>query len=575
MTSLLDALKKIEKVPYSEPSIESPVHPSASNPPTRTSASEDQDVPVQRQEERSLGDPPPSTRYGKQEDIGSLEPASLNSFVAVAKSSSSYIADTPSVTFIPIARESISEVGVIVPATGPVDEPLEDSASASPLEASPVEASPVEASPLAPLETEAEVPVEEGRFSGSEGTDNDAADGGDDLVEPESAVVSLPEAPIEEPIRFVERIVSVEKALDESCASEEWEESDGVTKLERADHVSTDQSVGQPSLVEQFGGESVDPGYSAHVDSSHPTELRIGEGIHVVEQLLAAECNEFADVGFGGVEPSSETLVSEMSLETAMPRPAGECDAPVLSGELVSPNSELADPLDEPAPLDLPERNRSLNPLEVSVQSNLDSSVVSGEYEQLYNRIISELPAGLPGTVAFSSHGHDDHTCQVMAHIACLYARNTRGTRKRVLLVDAALTTQELSRQMQLQNGSGLAEFLNGLDSWQDVVAPTGVEDVYVLAAGGRADRQRLNSARLLELFDSLTETFHLILVDAGPAQGPLIRALSQSCDSLYFLLRLGRSTPDDVTSSVQELAHGADSLRGCIVTNVAQQAAG
>jgi len=493
MTTLLQALKKIEKSPVDEQRHD--VAPSLPSAPVAARASTEVQSPLAVESQADNSTAEVTTAI-----------AQTMKLAAIHEASAALVADPGSIATIPVTSESIADIGISIPSTALIE--------SEPTSAPTAGHEPGQIGPI--------------------------------TVEVDGSL--LTELPIAETPIYVERLVEIETIFEQEETSEIY--VDGLP-----DHVDAQISAEPPTMVEQVESLEVD----SDIDSESPAELRIGEGVHAVELLLAEESLDCVELQFSELGLPAEPLVESADEELD-----------TFGAEASKPLGGAADKVSagDASFLEMPPASEGLTQFEDMVSTNLAIEAVSYQYEQLCQRIIQELPAGLPGTVVLSSSGVDNHTSQVLAHLAILYARNTRGTGKQVLLMDAALTSQKLSKQFQIQQAKGLAEVCNRSDHWREVIAPTNTDGVFVLAGGGRADRQKVNAARLLELFDDLTESFQLILVDAGPADGPMTRALSQACDSLYLLLHLGNSKPGDIKDAIEELSRDSDILRGCIVTN-------
>lgn len=114
---------------------------------------------------------------------------------------------------------------------------------------------------------------------------------------------------------------------------------------------------------------------------------------------------------------------------------------------------------------------------------------------------------------------------------------------KKVVLLDADLRGPKTSSIFNLENESGLAEYLQGTLRIDKLVRSSGNNNLSIIPAGGdyANPTELLINGRLAELFTYLEQSFDYILIDTSPVD-PVTDAyvLSEYCDRTLFVIRHG-----------------------------------
>jgi capsular exopolysaccharide synthesis family protein len=166
--------------------------------------------------------------------------------------------------------------------------------------------------------------------------------------------------------------------------------------------------------------------------------------------------------------------------------------------------------------------------------------------------------------------------------VALNLAAATAGTGSRVLLVEADLRRPTIGRQLNLDEGPGLAELL----TQQDVTIDTAVRRVRIgqpendgyqrtleiLPAGRGAPNplELLESRQMRNLFTDLTAIYDFVVVDTPPTTAisdalPLVRRV----DGVVVIVRIGSSTRDAVVDCVRQLRELHASVLGFVANAV------
>jgi capsular exopolysaccharide synthesis family protein len=110
-----------------------------------------------------------------------------------------------------------------------------------------------------------------------------------------------------------------------------------------------------------------------------------------------------------------------------------------------------------------------------------------------------------------------------------------------VLLLDADLRSQGLTRILQGSTSAGLAEVLSGQTEPEKVILATDITNLYVLPAGKSdvAPPELFAGQRWQDFMTWCNKTFKLIIVDSPPVLGLSDSELiSASCDSILMVVR-------------------------------------
>jgi capsular exopolysaccharide synthesis family protein len=115
----------------------------------------------------------------------------------------------------------------------------------------------------------------------------------------------------------------------------------------------------------------------------------------------------------------------------------------------------------------------------------------------------------------------------------------------RVVLVDLDIRKPRTSALMGIEQQAGVAEFLNGAKTPEEIIMGTDVSNLFVVSAGRGEENSRelILSGRLDTLIDYLNDTFDYIVLDASPID-PVSDSYTFSgfCDITLFIIRHNRT---------------------------------
>ena len=144
-----------------------------------------------------------------------------------------------------------------------------------------------------------------------------------------------------------------------------------------------------------------------------------------------------------------------------------------------------------------------------------NDSVVSEAYRTLRTALLFSTPQQAPQTMMFTSALESEGKTTTSLNSAIVFAR--MGAR--VLIIDADMRRASCHRRFGVENVYGLSEVLTGQRDFDEVVARTSVENVYMLTAGSLPPNptELLASDAMRNLLAACAEHFDYVIVDSPP----------------------------------------------------------
>jgi len=146
----------------------------------------------------------------------------------------------------------------------------------------------------------------------------------------------------------------------------------------------------------------------------------------------------------------------------------------------------------------------------------------------------------------------------------------------RVLLVDADLRrSQAMARySIALSNrrGKGLAHYLAGMCTLDEVVYSTNVDNAYMIPVGKTVSNSLalLRTPRLGEMISRLKEEYDYVLIDAPPV-GAIIDAseIARVCDGALIVVKYNLSSGSELAESKKQIEWAGCEVLGAIINDV------
>jgi polysaccharide biosynthesis transport protein len=144
------------------------------------------------------------------------------------------------------------------------------------------------------------------------------------------------------------------------------------------------------------------------------------------------------------------------------------------------------------------------------------SSSPEGEaYRMLRTALLLSRAGGPPKTALVVSAVPGEGKTTTAVNLSIVLASNG----KKVLLIDADLRRPNCHGAFGLPNGRGLTEALTGVGELEELIRPTGIENVHVLTSGTMPPNpsELLGSDKMREILDNLRRQYDCIIVDTAP----------------------------------------------------------
>ncbi len=212
--------------------------------------------------------------------------------------------------------------------------------------------------------------------------------------------------------------------------------------------------------------------------------------------------------------------------------------------------SNLPGTMPDNGPADPKEANP--DPKLVSLNTDLDSSVGLPLFESLWfrqaapnayaarlvDRLLQKVPATVPAVLHFCQDLQSQASSSLVStQLAWELSRRGLGE---VLLVDADFGHRDISRQLGHVYLPGLSEWINLGLPMEDLVRPTGVENLSWLPSGsGDISFRRIAGGRWAEISLQLRQRFQWVCVHAGAAQDRVTSTWGRFCDYTYLITNM------------------------------------
>lgn len=154
--------------------------------------------------------------------------------------------------------------------------------------------------------------------------------------------------------------------------------------------------------------------------------------------------------------------------------------------------------------------------------------------------------------------------------------RTIASLQKRVVLLDTDLRRSRLITHYRMrfhnENPQGLAHYLAGRCSLDDVIYRTNIENAYMVPIGREVESslQLLSSSKMPVLMEELRRRFDIILVDTPPA-GVIVDALeiAKYCDGTLVVVSYNRGRKQDIDEVTSSITNTGCPVLGAVLNNV------
>jgi len=198
------------------------------------------------------------------------------------------------------------------------------------------------------------------------------------------------------------------------------------------------------------------------------------------------------------------------------------------------------------------------------------SAVHLEAYRMLRTNIEFAKPPGATTSLCVLSAGAGEGKSFTIANLAYVYAQQGG----RVLVVDSDLRRPGVHQYLGASNDFGLADYLAGTKTIQEVIQPVATPSLSVIAAGtGSTVREALpllTSRRMAELIDQVSQQFDVVLYDTPPVLGVSDAAIIAREVGLALLVIQHRRYPRNMAQrAIQVIQNAGGKLLGVVVNSV------
>lgn len=141
----------------------------------------------------------------------------------------------------------------------------------------------------------------------------------------------------------------------------------------------------------------------------------------------------------------------------------------------------------------------------------------------------------------------------------------------RVVLIDADLRTQGLTRLLGTPSGPGLSDVLSGQCEFEDALIATDLPNLYFISGGvpPASPVELLASRRWQELLEASARSFKLTLIDSPPILNLSdAELISAACDGVLVVVRAQKTQREVLEKAVAQL--DSKKLLGCVFNGTA-----
>lgn len=143
---------------------------------------------------------------------------------------------------------------------------------------------------------------------------------------------------------------------------------------------------------------------------------------------------------------------------------------------------------------------------------------------------------------------------------------------QRIVIIDADLRKGHINKEFGLRRETGVSEFVAGSVSFEDVVKPTSVPNLWVVTTGQIPPNpsELLMHSRFEQLLNQLGEQFDMLIVDAPPILAVSDAAIiGRMTGATLMVARAGCHPIAELEQSVKRLNHAGVQVRGFVFNDL------
>lgn len=143
---------------------------------------------------------------------------------------------------------------------------------------------------------------------------------------------------------------------------------------------------------------------------------------------------------------------------------------------------------------------------------------------------------------------------------------------KKVCIVDANLRSPSLNLVFHLNSGAGLSDYLSDHGSLEQIVRPSFVPNLSVIAAGTGTDSpaELLGGEQMTNLLAALRQEYEMVVLDApGLLDCTDARMLASFVDGAVLVAKYGSSKRDEISKAKQYVEQAGTDIIGIVLNQV------
>lgn len=199
------------------------------------------------------------------------------------------------------------------------------------------------------------------------------------------------------------------------------------------------------------------------------------------------------------------------------------------------------------------------------------TSTISEQFNTIRTNIQFSSVDKKLNSILFTSSASSEGKSTVSNNVAVAWAKQGET----VVLVDADLRRPTIHKTFNVSNRVGLSSYLLGNASFEDVVQPTMVKNLFVITSGPIPPNpsELLGSMRTKDLINRLEDKFGLLIMDAPPANSVTdAQVLATQVDGVVMVVPQGIAEKAGVAHAKQLLDTVHANILGVIMNRVTKE---
>lgn len=252
--------------------------------------------------------------------------------------------------------------------------------------------------------------------------------------------------------------------------------------------------------------------------------------------------------------------------------PTGTGPAAAAEGFVAEPNAEAA--ALETAPLHPTTRELDLRRVDSAlITLHNRHAPISEQYRSLRARLLNMNPDQQHQLILITSSMPQEGKSVTTVNLGVALAT---GQELSVVIGDADFRGASVARMLGLEPRPGLAELIHGTAGLNDVLQPTHLPNLKVVAAGGEDQEDYaalVGCAGARTALQALRERFDYVLLDTPPVNTVSdVSMLAPHCDGIILVVEMQRTPEPTVHEAVRTLQTTNVKLLGCVLSRVPRQ---